>query len=116
MQDADEIDDRVSALDRALNRRAMADIRLEQLDLADRAHRAQELRVMRTTDSGSDTPAALGELTDDIAPDKAGPAENHRQFARHLILNSAKNRAERLSEFSRRDNQGANFAAPNRGL
>ena len=75
-QDADEIDHRVGAFDRAVDRPAIAEIRLDRLDLPDHAERLQVAGEIGTAHRHADAVAALRQRLHDIAADEARAAED----------------------------------------
>ena len=71
VQDADQVDDMIRALDGAVDRPAHAQIGLHRLDLADIAERLQMAGKIGTAAGDANPVAALGERPHHMAPDKA---------------------------------------------
>src|SRR3546814_10014336 len=77
---ADEIDDRVAALDRARDAGRLADIHGNELHLPKPPQRFQEGRLPRFALRDADARAARQQLLHDIAADEAAAAENGDQL------------------------------------
>ena len=82
VQDADEVDDVVGALDGALDRPAHAQIGLHRLDLPDIAERLEVAGEVGAAAGGADAVAAHGKGTYDVPADEARAAENDDQLWR----------------------------------
>ena len=78
-EDGDEVDDRVGAVDGAVDRPAVAEIGLDRLDPADHAERLEMAGEIGPADGGAHAPAALQERADDMAAEEARAAEDRDQ-------------------------------------
>ena len=76
VEDAGEIDDRVSAGDSAAHGVVVADIGLHRCDRAHIAAGAEESGKLRPSRRDADAPALPRETLDDVAPEKPGAAED----------------------------------------
>ena len=72
----DEIDRRIGALQRRAHRVLVLDIGLDELDLADPAHRLQEQRVVGPAHRDADAPAVIGERAHHVPAEEARAAED----------------------------------------
>ena len=66
----------LGAVDGAIDRAAVAQVRLDEGDLADIAERLQEAGEIGTAHGDADAIAALGERPDDMPPTKPRPSEH----------------------------------------
>ncbi len=75
----DEVHHRVGVHDGAIDRPAVAEVRLHRLDPADKTERLEMAGEIGTADGGADAPAALQERADDVATEEARTAEDGDQ-------------------------------------
>jgi hypothetical protein len=75
----DEVDDRIGALDGAVDRPAVAEIGLDRVDPAHAAARLEMAGEIGPADGGTDTPAALQEGAHEMAAEEAGAAKDRHQ-------------------------------------
>ena len=78
-KDRDQIDDGIGAVDSAVDRPAIAQVRLHRLHPADHAERLQVAGKVGPAHRRAHAPAALQQRPNDVASDKAGPAEDRHQ-------------------------------------
>jgi phosphoglycerate dehydrogenase-like enzyme len=76
VQDRDKIDRRVRALERRLHGILVLHIGLDDLDLADPAHRRQEQRVVGAAHRHADTPAFIGKRAHHVPAEKTRTAKD----------------------------------------
>ena len=72
-EDGDEVDDRVGAVDGAIDRPAIAQIGLDRLHPADHAERLEMAGEIGPAHRGADAPAALQQRPHDMAADEPEP-------------------------------------------
>ena len=80
LEDADEIDDRVGACDRALDRFRVSQVRLDELDLADGSERLKEGAQIGPSDGDKDPVAALGEGANHLPPHEASATKHGHEL------------------------------------
>ena len=80
LQDADEVDHRIGALDRGRDRIGIAQIGLHGMDLADHAERLQEAGEIGPAHRDAHAIAALHQRAHDMAADEAGAAEDRDEL------------------------------------
>jgi hypothetical protein len=82
LQDADEVHDGVCALGGTPDRLGIAQVRLDEIDLADDAERLEEQGEVRPAHRNPDPVAPFRESPDDVAAEKAGAAEHGHEHRR----------------------------------
>src|SRR6266576_2009124 len=82
-QDPDAVDQRVVAGEEGRQQPLVADRNVQRRDLSNIAHRLEELRLLGIAAADGDDLAAGGEPLDDVAADKAGPAEHRGSAISH---------------------------------
>ena len=94
-EDADEVDNRVGALDGGGDGVGVAHVGLDGVDLADVAHRLEVARKVGAAHGGADAPTGTSERSHCVAADKTRATENGHQ------LTAAISRRHVLPDFSR---------------
>jgi len=80
VQNADAVHDKVGSVDGTVDGVAVAQVCLNEGDLADIAERLQEAGEIRAANGDADAIAALCEFTDDVPADEAGPSEHGNEW------------------------------------
>lgn len=83
-QDTHQIDDGVGPRDDRCNARRVADVDAHRSDLADIAHRLQELGLFDVAHRDVDAVAGARQTTHEMAAEEAGAAEHGDQATYHL--------------------------------
>src|SRR5438132_5587905 len=82
-QDADAVDERIVAGEEDRQQPLVADRNVQGCDLPDIAHRLEELRFLGIAAADGNDLAAGGEALDNVAADKARPAEHRGPAISH---------------------------------